>query len=82
MRAGMIAVEGRAAEWDHDDQEEFRALAGPRFLRVEGDTAVVLSDGREQPVYPGWFVIVAEDGQPVFASPARVRVVSGDAAEG
>jgi len=77
MRAGTIAVEGRAAEWDHDDQEEFRALAGPRFLRVEGDTAVVAgSDGREQPVYPGWFVIVPEDGEPVFAAPARVRAGS------
>jgi hypothetical protein len=80
MRAEIIAAEGPAAAWDRQDQARFRELAGERFLRVgdDGSAIVLTADGRETTIYPGWLVILPEDGpqagRPLFDAPDRVRV--------
>ena len=72
MRAKTRVLHGEAELWDPEDPEPFRRLAGDRFLRVEGDTAVVRDgSGAEIRAAPGWIAVRTDgDAGPVrFASP-------------
>jgi hypothetical protein len=75
-----VPLRAKAAYWDPADPEPFLALAGTRYLRTEGETAVVTSngapEGTEMTVYPGWAVIRAAgsgDGQALFVTPENLQ---------
>jgi hypothetical protein len=72
MRVATIPMEADAEVWDPAHPEAFLRLAGTRYLRTEGDVAVVLNDdGREDSVWPGWSVIRPDgsgDGEAIFTA--------------
>lgn len=89
MRVATIPMEGDAEFWDPADPGPFLRLAGTRYLRAEGEVAVILNgDGREDYVYPGWAVIRPDGsgaGEAIFTpaknlgeqSPRVFRVIPG-----
>ena len=84
MRVETRPLAGDAEAWDPENPGPFEALAGSRFIRTEGETAIVTSrgapDGTEMPVYPGWLVIRADgstDGEALFATPENLGGLFG-----
>jgi hypothetical protein len=79
LRAETVPLNGNAWRWDPSAPAKFVKLAGRRFLRQQGDTAIVTAgDGSEVTVYPGWLVILpdgAEDGDAHFAAPKSAWTV-------
>lgn len=76
MRGTTNPLEGEFEPWVPANPDAFTRLAGTRFLRVDGDNAIVLNDdGSETVVHPGWLVFRAdgsrEDGA-VFMAPGLV----------
>lgn len=76
MRVATIPMEAEAEAWDPGDPEPFKRLAGTRYLRTEGEKAIVMTtcapDGAETAVYPGWLAVRADgsgDGQALFVTP-------------
>jgi len=65
MRVRTRLIEGDAAAWDPADPEPFLRLAAPRFLRAEGDCALVTTgEGSVVSVRPGWLAIVPDGARP------------------
>jgi hypothetical protein len=80
MRGKTVSFEGPAAVWGPGSQEEFKAIAGDRFLGTDGDAALVrAADGGVERALPGWVAIGVEradgeevpPGDVVFASASR-----------
>jgi hypothetical protein len=79
MRVATRELQGDAEAWDPGNPAPFLALAGSRVIRVEGETAVVTSngapEGTEMTVYPGWLAVRADgsgDGEALFATPESI----------
>jgi hypothetical protein len=67
-----VPMKATAVPWNPADPAPFIRLAGRRYLRTEGDVAVIRNDdGREDSVYPGWSVVRphgSEDGEAIFTA--------------
>jgi len=65
MRGATNQIEGEFTAWDPADPRPFIAAAGTRFIRAEGDRAVVWNEnGTEADVYPGWLAFRPDGSGP------------------
>jgi hypothetical protein len=75
MRARSLPAEGPAAVFDPLHPADFIAKAGSQLVGIRGGTAEVRTEGGDLvTVFPGWVVIVAEDGTATFHTPERIEV--------
>jgi len=76
MRIATNPLEADAEVLDPANPGPFIALAGPQFLAMEGDSALVrLETGCVIHAHPGWLAVRADgagDGEVFFASPQGI----------